>query len=200
MDSAQEEHERRVGEQLMGWYNQWHGTSFRFDGRPDDAPDSYYSDGNVRLRVEVTSAFYDDGDDAKYEWLRQRGHPDAPDKWEGKDFEQYLVNDINLRIAAKCMNSYGPNCLLAVYVFPKLTFANEMETLIKSVSVPATHRFDGTYLCGEFPTPLDLYISRVLEDERPPPERRVWQLYPADEPPQNEQRNGVRGHDSRPWR
>jgi hypothetical protein len=178
MDSAQEEHERRVGEQLIEWYNQRHGTSFRFNGRPDDAPDSYYSDGNKRLRVEVTSAYYDDGDDAKYEWLQQRGQP-APDKWQGKDFDQYRVNDINSRIAAKCRNSYGSNCLLAVYVFPGLTPADEMETLIKGVRIPATHRFDGIYLCGEFPPPLDSYISRVLEGERPPPERRVWQLYPS---------------------
>lgn len=133
---------------------------------------------NVRLRVEVTSAFYDDENDAKYEWHPKRGRPDAPDKWEGKDFEQYLVNDINSRIAKKCRNAYGPNCLLAVYVFPKLTPADEMETLIKGVRVPATHRFEGIYLCGEFPLPLDLYISRVLEGERPPPEQRVWRLYP----------------------
>lgn len=178
MDSAQEKHERRVGEQLVEWYNQRHGTSFRFDGRPDEAPDSYYSDGNVRLRVEVTSAFYDDENDAKYEWLQQRGHPDAPGKWEGKNFEQYLVNDINSRIAKKCRNSYGPNCLLAVYVFPKLTRADEMETLIESVGVPATHRFEGIYLCGEFPPSLDLLISRALKGERTPPEWRVWQLYP----------------------
>lgn len=179
MDSAQEKHERRVGEQLIAWYNQRHDTSFRFDGRPDDAPDSYYSDGNVRLRVEVTSAFYDDGDDAKYEWLHKRGRPDAPAIWQGKDFEQYLVDDINRRIAAKCMNSYGPNCLLAVYVSPNLTRADEMETFIKSVSVPATHRFAGIYLCGEFPPPLDLLISRALKGERQPPEQRVWQLYPS---------------------
>ena len=178
MDSAQEKHERRVGEQLIEWYNQRHGTSFRFDGRPDDAPDSYYLDGKVRLRVEVTGEFYDDGDDAKYEWLRLRGRPDAPDKWQGKDFHEHLVNDINSRIAAKCRNSYGPNCLLAVYVFPGLIDADEMQTLIEGVSVPATHRFDGIYLCSEFPPSLDLLISRVLEGKRQPPERRVWQLYP----------------------
>lgn len=160
-----------------------HGTSFRFDGRPDEAPDGYYSDGNVRLRVEVTSAFYDDGDDAKYEWLHKRGRPDAPDKWKGKDFDQYLVDDINSRIAAKSMNSYGPNCLLAVYVFPKLTFAGKLDTLIKSIRVPATHHFEGIYLCGEFPLPLlDLFIRGVLEGGRRS-ERKVWQIYPkADEP------------------
>jgi hypothetical protein len=136
MDSAQEKHERRVGEQLVEWYNQRHGTSFRFDGRPEEAPDSYYSDGNVRLRVEVTSAFYDDENDAKYEWLQRRGHPDAPDKWEGKNFEQYLVNDINSRIAKKCRNSYGPNCLLAVYVFPNSPALTKWKHSLKASAFP----------------------------------------------------------------
>jgi hypothetical protein len=72
----------------------------------------------------------------KYEWLRQRGHPDAPDKWEGKDFEQYLVNDINLRIAAKCMNSYGPNCLLAVYVFPNSPSLMKWKHSLKASAFP----------------------------------------------------------------
>jgi hypothetical protein len=179
MDSAKENHERRVGEQLIKWYNHRHGTSFRFDGRPDDAPDSYYSDGNVRLRVEVTSAYYDDGEDAKYKWLQQRGQPDAPDKWEGTDFEQYLVNDINSRIAAKCMNSYGTNCLLAVYVDADMTTADEMEALLKKVSVPATPPFDGIYLCGEFAVPIGLYAEGVLKHGRQRRERSVWQLYPT---------------------
>jgi len=66
MDSAQEQHQRQVGDQLIEWYNKRHSTSLQFDGRPGDAPDSYYSDGNARLRVEVTNAFYDDGDDATF--------------------------------------------------------------------------------------------------------------------------------------
>jgi hypothetical protein len=69
---------------------------------------------------------FDDGDDARYKWL-PTGHPDAPNEWEGTDFEQHLVNDINSCIAAKCLNSYGPNCLLAVYVDADMTTAVEME-------------------------------------------------------------------------
>jgi hypothetical protein len=178
MDSAQEKHERRVGEQLIEWYNQRHGTSFRFDGRPSDVPDLKYRDGVHWLGVEVVSAYYDP-DDAKFHWLAKRQRPDAPDEWEGVNFEQSLVENINSALAAKCRKFYGANCLLAVYVFPDLTHADEMETLIKGVRVPATHRFAGIYLCGEFPLPLDLHISRVLEGERPPPEQRVWQLYPS---------------------
>jgi hypothetical protein len=58
MDSVQEHHERRVGDQLMEWYNQRHGTSFRFDGRAGEAPDLKYRDGKHWLRVEITSAYY----------------------------------------------------------------------------------------------------------------------------------------------
>jgi hypothetical protein len=81
-------------------------------------------------------------------------------------------------IVAKCRNAYGPNCLLAVYVLGDVTAADQTEALLKSVSVPATPRFDGIYLCGEFAVPIGLYVSRLLESGRQPPERRVWQLWP----------------------
>ena len=60
MDSAQEQHERRAGELLFEWYNNRHGTSFRFAGQPGDAPDLSYRDGNRQLGVEVVTAYYDD--------------------------------------------------------------------------------------------------------------------------------------------
>src|SRR5262249_6343112 len=178
MDSVQEKHERRVGDQLIEWYNEQRGgTSFRFDGRPVDTPALKYRDGVHWLGGEVVSAYYDHND-AKFHWLAKRQRPDAPDEWEGVNFEQSLVENINLALVAKCRKSYGANCLLAVYVFPDLTHADEMESLLKNVRVPATHRFDGIYLCGEFPPPLDVYIGGVLKTGRQPPERRVWQLYP----------------------
>lgn len=163
MDSAQEHYERRVGDQLIEWYNQRHRTSFRFDGRTDEAPDLKYRDGKHWLRVEVTSAYYDPKDDAKFKWGAERQLPDAPREWEGKDFEEFLVARINSVIVAKCRNDYGPHCLLAVYVLGDMTFADEMEALLKSVSVPATPQFDGIYLCGEFAVPIGLYASRLFE-------------------------------------
>src|ERR1044071_4473576 len=119
MDSEQERHERCVGEQLIEWYNRQHGTSFQFAGRPGDAPDFIYSE-NRKLGVEVVSAYYDDREDAKFHWLRARGRVDAPKEWEGKNFEQYLTDDITVKIADKCGKSYGIHCLLAVYVYASL--------------------------------------------------------------------------------
>jgi hypothetical protein len=174
MDSAQETHERHVGDILIEWYNQRHGTSFRFAGRLGDAPDLTYRE-NRKLGVEVVSAYYDDHEDAKFQWLNARGRSDAPDKWEGKNFEQYLADDITAKVADKCGKSYGLNCLLAVYVYASMSFADDMETIVKSVSVPATHGFDGVYLCAEFAPLLDEYFSGTRT------KRKVWQLYPRAE-------------------
>jgi len=76
MDSAQEKHKRRVGDILIEWYKQQHGTLFQFAGRPGDAPDLSYRE-NRKLGVEVVSAYYDDREDAKSQWLNARGRPDA---------------------------------------------------------------------------------------------------------------------------
>jgi hypothetical protein len=72
MDSTQEQHERRIGEQLIEWYNQRRGTLFQFVGRPGDAPDLIYEQNHRKLGVEVVSAFYDDREDAKFQWLNAR--------------------------------------------------------------------------------------------------------------------------------
>ena len=171
MDSAQEKHERRVGDILIEWYNQQHGTLLQFSGRPGDAPDLTYREKR-KLGVEVVSAHYDDREDAKFQWLNARGRPDAPKEWEGKNFEQYLADDISAKIADKCGKSYGLNCLLAVYVYASLSFADDMETIVNSVRIPATHGFDGIYLCAEFAPLLDEYFSGTRT------KRKVWQLFP----------------------
>jgi hypothetical protein len=165
VDPIQEKHERWVGDQVIQRYNADHGTSFQFYGRPGVAPDLEYREGNRSLGVEVVTAYYDDAEDAKFKWLTARKRPDAPGKWSGKNFEQYLVEDINARLVDKCAKSYGPNCVLAVCVLPRLTHAWEMESLLKDIRVPAINPFDAIYLCGEFPAPIPT-----------PAERRVWKL------------------------
>ena len=165
MDSLQEQHERWVGDQVIQWYNSGHGTSFRFSGRAGVAPDLEYCEGSRSLRIEVATAYYD-AEDAKFKWLAARKRPDAPNQWSGVDFEQSLVENINSALDAKCGKSYGPNCVLAICVLPPLTSAEEMQSLLGSVSVPATNPFDGIYLCGEFPAAIGSSA----------PERRVWQL------------------------
>ena|SRR5438105_1648785 len=165
MDALQERHERYVGGQVIDWYNSRYGTSFRFHGRCGFAPDLEYRDGCRRLRIEVVTAYYDEADDAKFHWLHARKQPDVPNKWSGRNFEQKLVENINAALAAKCGKSYGPNCVLAVCVLPSLTFAEEMEARLETISVPANNPFDGIYLCGQFPALIGS-----------PAERKVWQL------------------------
>jgi len=165
VDPLQEQHECWVGDLVTEWYNARHGTSFGFKGRCGTAPDLEYRDGSQVLRIEVVTAYYDEADDAKFHWLNARERPDAPQKWSGVNFEKSLVENINSAIDTKCQKSYGPNCVLAVCVFPSLTFADELESLLEGVSVPATNPFDGIYLCGEFPAPIGT-----------PAERKVWQL------------------------
>jgi hypothetical protein len=169
MDTLQEQHERWVGDQVINWYNSRHGSNFRFHGRCGAAPDLEYRDNDRFLRIEVVTAYYDEGDDAKFRWLNARERPDAPKKWSGRDFEAKLVENVNEAIKDKCAKSYGPNCLLAVCVLPSLTFASDMEPLLEKISIPANGPFDGVYLCGEFPAPIPN-----------PAERRVWQLAPRD--------------------
>jgi hypothetical protein len=173
MDSAQEQRERRAGELLIEWYNDRHGTSFRFVGRPGVAPDLSYQDGNRQLWVEVVTAYYDAGGDAKFYWGNVRNHPDAPQKWKGENFERYLVNDISEKIVGKCAKSYGPHCLLAVHVYLTLTHAEDMEPLVKDIVVPATQVFEGIYLCADCAPLIDAFFTGGKI-----PDSRVWQLYP----------------------
>jgi hypothetical protein len=157
VDSLQDEFERWVGNQVIDRYNTDHGTSFRFHRRAGEAPDLEYRDGSRSLRVEVTGAYYDDDKDddkkhAKWIWLGARKHPDAPHKLSGRDCDEKLVKNINAALVAKCANSYGANCVLAVYAFPHLTRVWEMESRLEDIRVPATNRFEAIYLCGEFPS------------------------------------------------
>ena len=164
MDPLQEQHERWVGDQVIERYNTDYCTSFQFYRRPGEAPDLEYRDGSRLLGVEVATAYYDI-EDAKFKWLEARKRPDAPREWCGENFDGNLVENINSELVDKCAKSYGPNCVLVVCVLPSLTFAEEMELLLKDVRVPDTNPFDAIYLCGEFPAPIPS-----------PAERRVWKL------------------------
>ena len=95
MDSAQEQHEREVGDQLIEA-----GTTSSMAHVSASLWDLakhlilMYRDGNRWLGIEVVEAFYDDANDAKYKWLRARRKPYAPDKWSG---ELHLVENISRR-------------------------------------------------------------------------------------------------------
>lgn len=90
MDSFQEEHERRVGDQLIEWYNHQHRTSFRFDGRAGGAPDLKYREGKHWLRVEVTSAYYDPKDDAKFKGAQKGNYRIRPQNGKAKILRRFL--------------------------------------------------------------------------------------------------------------
>jgi hypothetical protein len=165
VDELQKQHERWVGDLVIEWYNSRHATSFAFHGRCGVAPDLEYGDGSQLLRIEVVTAYYDKAEDAKFRWLNARKRPDAPKKWSGRNFEQQLVENINAEIKDKCQKSYGPNCMLAVCILPSLTFADDMESRLPGITIPAANPFQGIYLCGRFPALIPN-----------PAERRVWQL------------------------
>jgi hypothetical protein len=160
MDALQEQFECWVGDQVIKRYNTDHGMSFQFHQRAGEAPDLEYRDGSRSLKVEVSTAYYDDKEHAKFVWLAARKQPEAPHKWSGVDFDKKLVENINERLDAKCRKYYGPNCVLAVYVFPILSRVWEMELCLKDIRVPATNSFDAIFLCGDFP----------------PAEFKVWKL------------------------
>src|SRR5882724_1503098 len=153
MDPLQEKFERWVGDQVIEHYNSEHGTSFRFCARGGIGPDLEYREGSRCLRIEVVTAYYDE-EDAKFRWVAARKRPGGPDKWSGVNFEKSLVENINSALVAKCEKSYGPKCALAVCVLPDLTFAEEMQSLLEEVRVPASNPFEGVYLFGEFPAPI----------------------------------------------
>jgi hypothetical protein len=164
VDPLQGQHERWVSDQVIQRYNVEHGTSFRFYGRAGVVLDLEYREGSRCLRVEVVTAYYD-AEDAKFKWLAARKRDDARNRSSGVDFDKSLVENSNSALDAKCAKSYGPNCVLAVCVLPRLTHAWEMESLLKDIRVPAINPFDAIYLCGEFPAPIPT-----------PAERRVWKL------------------------
>ena len=150
MDEIQLQHERAVAENFIRWYNQQHGTNFTFHGRPEEAPDQAFRDGENELQVEVADAYYDKAD-AMLKWKTARGAPDAPSSWSGSNFDDRLVESINRVIEEKCAKDYGRNCAFVVNVYPNLTTAGEMEAMLPEIRVPDGHRFTGVYLTGDFP-------------------------------------------------
>jgi hypothetical protein len=161
VDPLQGQHERWVSDQVIQRYNVEHGTSFRFYGRAGVVLDLEYREGSRCLRVEVVTAYYD-AEDAKFKWLAARKRDDARNRSSGVDFDKSLVENINSALDAKCAKSYGPNCVLAVCILPDLTFAEEMESLLDSVSVPSTNRFEHIHLCGEFPAQIGRPAERGI--------------------------------------
>lgn len=149
MDATQEKHERAVGESFVGWYNAQNGTAFAYQGRPSEAPDLRFTDGDQELLLEIADSYYDKRD-AELKWKNAREVSGAPKAWYGVNMDAALTEHINTVIADKCGKNYGPRCILIVNVSPNLTTAEELEPLLKILKVPA-HAFQAIYVTGGFP-------------------------------------------------
>jgi hypothetical protein len=62
-----------------------------------------------------------------------------------------LVSSINERLTEKCLKSYGSECMLVLYAHPLMTTAEELDSLLDGISVPARNPFREIYLTGFFP-------------------------------------------------
>jgi hypothetical protein len=145
MDDIQIEHERIIGDRFIAEFNRIKEANYVFERRGDPAPDLIYRDADARIGIEITTCYYD-SHDATVQWQNARSRPDAPWCWSGVDFDQALIADINKRIQAKCGKSYGPDCLLLVYIRPSVTTFKDMERLMPDVNIPEQHPFAGIWL------------------------------------------------------
>src|SRR5438552_377492 len=110
MSNLKEDHERAVGDEYVRQYNRSFGTNFAFKARPIEAPDLTYVEDAKHLHIEVTTAYYDDPH-ARLLWETARGSPNAPASWNGKNFDNGLVSNINRLLQEKCAKQYGPDCV-----------------------------------------------------------------------------------------
>src|SRR2546425_860197 len=101
MDDLQRVHERTVGDSFIRWYNHAHGRRFLFNSHPREAPDLLYRDSEECLQIEVSQAYYD-ADDAAMKWKGARGDPDAPQGWDGINFNDALIQHVSKIIVGKC--------------------------------------------------------------------------------------------------
>jgi hypothetical protein len=142
MDALQEQFECWVGDQVIKRYNTDHGMSFQLHQRAGEAPDLEYRDGSRSLKVEVSTAYYDDKEHAKFVWLAARKQPEAPHKWSGVDFDKKLVENINERPNAG--NTTAPTVCL------QFTF---------SLSSAVSGRWNYVLKTSAFPRPILLMRS-----------------------------------------
>jgi hypothetical protein len=149
VDQLKKRVEFAVGERFVDWYNLQNGTAFTF-AREGETPDLHYADGVAELNVEITRAYYDEGD-AKVAWENARSRADAPQSWSGIDFDDQLADNISAEIAKKCKKTYPVGCILVVDVRPRLTDAQEMASKIGHIVIPPAHSFSAIYLTGIFP-------------------------------------------------
>ena len=165
MEKRQERNDRTVGQEFVAWYNRKHGTRFNYKGRSKQAPTLVFRDGDLRLRVEVATVYYD-AKDSQFKW-RGNGHdPGAPRAWSRINFHTSLVTFINKGVREKCSAEYGTKCVLLIEVMPTLMTAHELRSLLKEVIIPENNPFEGIYMVGHFTNsrrfgPVELVVKKV---------------------------------------
>jgi hypothetical protein len=195
MDPIQAQHELAVGERLITALNHEEGSAYKFLERGNDAPDLIYSDGGLRLGIEVGTVYYH-SKDAELRWKGARSKTDAPTSW-GMNAEEVMrwgfEPDANLMLSlqkllnAKCQKYYGDNCWLLISLYPNLTSWEEFEELLRTFEPPAAHRFKRILIAGTFPftfsitgEPRSQSAYRVVEIF---PSRRLIHKKPVQSPP-----------------
>lgn len=150
MDEIQEKYERWAGDSFVEWYNNMNGSRFSYVGRPNEAPDLIYEENKSQLVLEIGGA-YSGPEEAAFWWKNIRKRPDAPKQFSSKDMDESLISDINKRIQEKCSKSYGPDCLLIIYLHPAMTTAEELQEMLSQIRTPLRNPFRSIFLTGHFP-------------------------------------------------
>jgi len=138
--------EKKIGEDFVCWYNKNNGTNYSFDRRGEDPPDLVFIDDKSEIFLEVTTAYYDDGKHAKFEW-----NPKFSRDWVGCNSDLSLVKNISSIIDDKCQKDCGQNCILIIGIYPNVTSFEEFIKLIPEIRIPQKTPFLSIYIAGVFP-------------------------------------------------
>jgi len=132
-DWAKEAHERLLGDEFVGWYNQRERMSFGFERRGDDPPDLIYRAGSQQLFLEITEAYPDSRFAARF-WSIIRPRRKATRFASTRDPHGGLVRGINDALQKKGQMRLPRGCILVVFLNHPLP-REELDGLLPSIVV-----------------------------------------------------------------
>ena len=142
-EMPKKKHEISVGDQLIRWINSIFGKKYVIKNG-SVIPDLTYCDKDHEITIEVTSAYYD-GYAASIPWESFRKDRISQKSWQGHNFNESLIKNINKALIDKSQKQYGDNCLLAIFVYAPITTINKFNALIKEIVIP-TNSFKGIFI------------------------------------------------------